>query len=1350
MLVSLKQERYFLLLILCCLTFVSKSQQQIVFRNYSVAEGMRSNTVWSISQDDQGYMWFGTKNGLSRFDGYQFKTFQFDKQNKKSISDNFIHTILKFDDKTFWLGTESGISILNLKKESFQDFAPLKNNVVFDIVKDDRGVLWIATKTNGLYRYDPQAKNLKNFKASNHHAGLPSNQIRKLALDESGNLWIGTFGNGLSKLNTSNFKFTNFKTNNSGLSNNFILTVYSDLDGNIWAGTLAGGLNFYNQKDNTFRVYKKKPNSINDDIVRSIYQPNRNKLYVGTEKGLNVLDITTGEFKSFTSKINDPLSISDNAVYSIFRDREGGVWLGTFFGGANYFQEDGSEFELYYATGESKSLSGSAVSSFLEDKPGYFWIGTEDGGLNYFNSADRTFKHYPFEARQQSLSYHNIHTLFKDKEGNIWMGTFTGGLNIYHPKTGKMSQYQNDPNNPKSISNNSIYSIFKDSEGNILVGTVKGLNRYNKETDDFTRIQEMGLAVNCIYSIYEDGAHNMWFGTYDSGIIGYSKETNKWFRYYADGKDGSISSNKVISMLDDHQGNLWIGTDGGGLNKLDLRTRKFSVFDSRSAIRANVIYGILQDNQQTLWMSTNDGLYSFNPSNNNLKHYTNWDYLQSRQFNYSAAYKASDGKLFFGGIKGFNAFYPDSITTSNIKTRVAFTDFQLFNKTVDVSDQNSPLNSPIGYAEHVEVEFKQTVISFEYAALSYTSPRKILYAYKLDGFDKSWNYVGDQRKATFTNLPPGNYTFQVKASTDEHNWDVPISSIKLTVRPPFYRTYLAYAIYLLFAIASFIFIKRYLANKVRKKNEIRLERLKVEKEKEFYNQKIEFFTAMAHEVRTPLSLITAPLEKLLEIKKWEPEVQKQLNLMDENSNRLLTLVNQLLDFRRIESDIYEIHKEEVDLVFLIQSIYSRFSAIQYQRGLKFSLNTKVSKLLIQADPEALTKIFNNLIINAFKFTRTKVKISVEEPFEDENKQQFFRVKVEDDGIGIPISEIGNIYTKFFKITSGSHQYTNLGGTGIGLALAKSLTEKHGGKLEVESTENVNTVFSVIIPFQETDNKSLQTSAEELASIIQNNSEEDSVDRLCVMVVEDDSSLMEFYNDSLYHEGYKVITANSGIEALDLLKNQNVDLILSDLMMPYMDGLQLCKEVKSNIDYSHIPLILLTARANSEAEIAGIENGADAYITKPFKWKHVTAVIKNLTDAQIRLKDKFANQPFIPADSLTSNTKDKKFLEKITEIIESRIMDPQLSVEELSKEVAMSRSSLHKKLKSLTGHVPIEFIRLVRLKHAAKFLLTNDYNISEIGFMVGFNSHSYFSKCFFNQFKLKPSEFLEQYSKTENS
>jgi DNA-binding response OmpR family regulator len=486
----------------------------------------------------------------------------------------------------------------------------------------------------------------------------------------------------------------------------------------------------------------------------------------------------------------------------------------------------------------------------------------------------------------------------------------------------------------------------------------------------------------------------------------------------------------------------------------------------------------------------------------------------------------------------------------------------------------------------------------------------------------------------------------------------------------------------------------------------------------------------------------APLEKLLNKKKWNSDEQKQLSVMDENSNRLLTLVNQLLDFRRIESDIYTINKEETELVSLIHIIYSRFSAIPYQKGIKFTLSTKISRLMVQIDPEAFIKILNNLLINAFKFTRTKVKISINEPGLHADGNSYFSVSIEDDGIGIPTSEIDNIFTKFFKVSSGDHHYSNLGGTGIGLALAKSLTEKHDGKLEVISTEKINTIFKVYIPYVVN-----ETADDLIVNETENISEEESAegeDKTTIMVVEDDLSLNDFMIHSFKSEGFNIVKATNGSEALALLEKASVDLIISDVMMPVMDGMEFCRRVKTNINYSHIPLILLTARSNSESEIAGIESGADSYIIKPFKWKHVSAVVKNLLESRSRLKDKFAEQPFTTGTSLTTNSRDRKFMERVIEIIEERITDSQLSVEELSKDMNMSRSSLHKKLKSLSGYVPNEFIRLIRLKHAAKLILSNEYSISEISYMSGFNSHSYFSKCFVNQFKIPPSEFVEKH------
>lgn len=1322
---------------------LSAEAQQRLFRNYAVLDGLISNTVWCIDQDETGYMWFGTKNGISRFDGYQFKSFQFNKNNPNSLGNNFINAITKFDNKTYWLSTQGGVYILDIEKETFKSLEGLQHITVYDVLKDSKGDMWIATRNNGLFQYQRKTATLKNFRHMKGKASISSNHIRKLAVDKSGRIWLGNFGEGIDVLDPLKGTFKNYNSRNSGLSNNNILTLFPDMEGNMWVGTFSGGLNVWLKDTEHFKSYRKSQgNSINDDIVRAIYQSSPAKLLIGTEKGLNELDIKTGSFTTFTKKLNDPFSLSDNAIYAICPDREGGIWLGTFFGGVNYFRKKHTGFELYYPNGDKNSLSGNAVSAFLEDGPGKFWIGTEDGGLNYFNANDRTFKQYPFKAGQQNLSYYNIHCLYKDREGNIWIGMFSGGLNVYNPNTGRVKVYKNNPSDPSSISNDNVYAIYEDRDGVIWVGTTRGLNRYDSKKDAFQQINALDLAEHVIYDIYEDGMKRIWFATQDMGLVSLNKKTGKWSQITAGSKKNGLSSNKIICILDDHIGNLWLGTDGGGLNKLKISDGSVEVFDGDSGLQANVVYGMLQDDNRNLWLSTNNGLYIYRVDKGLFTQYANWDYLQSRQFNYKAFYKASSGKLYFGGIKGFNSFFPDSIKMDEQPKKVMLTNFQLFNKDVNIEDPNSPLKEPINYTKQITLAHDQSVFSLEYAALSFVTPNKILYAYKMEGFDKDWNFIGTQRKATYTNLPAGKYTFRVKASVDDGNWNMPETQVVITIKPPFYRTIWAYMIYFALGTAGFLTFRAQLIRKTKRQNEIKQERINTKKEQEFYVQKIEFFTAMAHEIRTPLSLIMAPLERLINLKKWNSDEQKQLSVMDENSNRLLNLVNQLLDFRRIESDVYKIHREEVELLSLIHVIYSRFSAIPYQKGIKFTMSTKISRLMVQVDPESLTKILNNLLINAFKFTRTEVKISIGEPELDEKGKYYFSVSIEDDGIGIPQAELDNIFTKFFKVSSGAHQYSNLGGTGIGLALAKSLTEKHEGKLAVTSIEKVNTIFKVLIPFVPQELEDL-SGVQEILPVV-GVADEVLEDRVTIMVVEDDLSLNEFILNSLKADGFNVLTATNGSEALSLLEAKDIDLIISDVMMPVMDGIAFCKMVKTNINYSHIPFILLTARSNSDSEIDGIENGADYYIIKPFKWKHVIAVVKNLLQSRSMLKDKFAEQPFATGLSLTTNLRDRKFMERVMEIIEERIMDTQLSVEELSREMNMSRSSLHKKLKSLSGYLPNEFIRTIRLKHAAKLILSNEYNISEISYMSGFNSHSYFSRCFIQQFKLTPSEFLEKH------
>lgn len=1305
--------------------------QQLLFRNFSVADGLPSGTVRAILQDDKGYLWFGTKNGLSRFDGYQFKNFQFKENQKGILGNNFIHCITRIDSVNLWVGTENGVYILNLETEYFSLFTPTEGKTIFDILKDRSGNIWLASRLNGLYLFSPSSGEIKQFTFTGKRNSVSSNHTTRLEQDSEGNIWIGYFGSGVDVYNTSTNLFKSLRSDNSNLSNNFITAIHKGVDGVMWVGTMNGGLCKWLKTEQRFKVYRAGgEGTLKDDIVRTIKQTTPDKLYVGTEKGLNVLDLATEKFSVYSNKSNDVFSISDNAVYSIYADRSGIVWAGTFFGGVNYFKEKNSAFELYYPTGETNSLSGRAVSCFLEDKPGKYWVGTEDGGLHYFDATTKQFQKYPVTANQQKLSYHNVHSLLRDKSGNVWIGIFAGGVNVLNPVTGAVTYFKNRQGDTSTLISDNIFSLYQDKDDIIWVGTDRGLCRYNVATNSFSIIPTEGLLNTIIYDMYEDNGKTIWVATHNNGLLRMDKRTNAVQKIKS---SSGTPLSKVICLFDDAHGYLWIGTDGRGLYRYNYKTEELKPYTGNGKIAANIIYGITGDDNGNLWFTSNNGLYSLHLQTEKIKHYTTQDNLQGKQFNYKALYKARNGNLFAGGIEGFNIINPSAVEQTNASIIVAVTNFQLFNKDVLPDSTGSGLQKQINYTSSLTLKHDQSVMSFEYAGLGFAVTDKLQYAYKMEGFDPDWNFVGAERKATYTNLPPGTYTFKVKATADESNWNVPEKTIRIIIKPPFYKTTFAYIIYVLLLVIAVYAAYKYSAAYIRRQNQLKVERMKNKEEQEFYARKIEFFTVMAHEIRTPLSLIIAPLEKLITLKKWDKTETEQLHIMEENAERLMDLVNQLLDFRRIESDAYEIKKEKVEVVSLVQSVYSRFSSIPYQKNIEFTLTTKTSSLLMDVDPEVLNKILSNLLINAFKFARKKVAIVIEEVNGQEDELAFLHVRVEDDGIGIPGENLQHIFKKFFTSSSGSHQYHNLGSSGIGLALAGSLVEKHGGRLLVESREGVKTIFTLELPVEKISEAATATTV----------AHDDTVDGLAtVLVVDDDAALLNFIAESLRAENYKVLKAQNGKEALAITEKQSIDMVLSDVMMPEMNGIEFCREIKSNVEHSHIPFVLLTAKSNSEAEIEGIESGADAYISKPFKWKHVLAVVKNLLESRENLRKRFSEQPNTEAEVLTTNRQDKEFIEKVVAIIRERIIDPQLSVEELSKDLSISRSNLHKKLKSMSGMSPNELIRLVRLKQAAKLLTSGEHNISEVAYMTGFSSPSYFSKCFLQQFNMTPRDYMD--------
>ena len=1307
------------------------AQTQFLFRNYSVEHALSSSTVRCIAQDHKGGMWFGTKRGLNYFDGTRVKVYQYNKDLPGSIGSDFIRALAVANDSNLWVGTDKGIFILNLYTEKFAPFTALKTSLIYDLLRDKSGKIWIATPT-GVSCFDPKTQKTRPY-VIDPDARFRVNPATKLEEDSDGNIWVATEKGGVIILDKKSGKRRSYDTDNSNLPSNDILYVYKDLSGDMWVGTMNAGLARFDKKRNDFKVYKKGgPEGLNNNIVRSIYQPSGDRLFVGTEGGLNILDTQTDKFTAHTHQHNNESSISDNAIYAIFGDREGGIWIGTYFGGVNYLRQPNAGIERYLPTGASDQVSGRAVSCFLEDPAGNMWIGTEDAGLNYFDTKTKRFKHYPFSGKQQSLSYYNLHVLTKDSRGQIWIGTFSGGLSVYNPVTGQVKIYKNKPGDMSSLSSNTVYSIYEDKEKRIWVGTLDGINVYEPQTDSFVRVDKMDRSA--IYGIHED-AEFMWFATNNYGLLSQNKATGEWQRFAAANSPGALSSDKLLGMQADRKGNLWLATEGGGLNRFSLKTGTAEVINAEKGLPAKVIYSLVLDRKDRLWIATEKGLYSLNTHTGRIRNHSFWDGNKSLAFNFKAGYMASDGRIYLGGINGFGVFHPDNVLNIRNTPRVTLTNFQIFNKDVTPAEEGSPLKKAIAYVDKVVLHHDQTVINIEYAALSYVSPDKINYAYKLEGFDEGWINVGNQHKASYTNLSPGKYVFKVRTAAEYEEGNSPETTLEIVVLPPFYRTTLAYVIYALMAVGIFLWLRNYYKRKHERENEIQLERLRIKNEKEFYNQKIDFFTMMAHEVRTPLSLIGGPLEKLLELDEFSPTARQHLETIETNTDRLITLVNQLLDFRRIESDFYELHPEEVEVVGQIKSIYDSFASVAvHHRGLDFRWNASVRQLTLCTDVEALTKILNNLIINALKFARSKVCVDVF--LEQVQSRTFLAIRVEDDGIGIPAAELGNIFRKFFKISSGEHQYNNLGGTGIGLALAKSLTEKMDGEMHVSSVEGSNTVFTVLLPcpmIQE--EEPLDTTDSELS--------DDAGTGEYILVVEDDAGLNRFISDSLHGEGFKIIRAGNGKEALQLMDTHDINLVISDVMMPDMNGIELCKTIKDDISRSHIPVILLTAKTDSNTELAGIESGADIYITKPFKVRHLIVRVKNLLESRKKLMQKYSSYPLPIENQVDENSMDRQFIEKVVKFIEDHISDPDLSVESLGGEMAMSRSVLQRKMKALTGNTPNEFIRSVRLQYAARLLLSNKYKASEIGYMCGFSSHSYFSKCFYNQFNMTPSEFFEK-------
>ncbi len=1306
-------------------------EEHYYFKNLSIRNGLLQNTVNAILQDRKGFMWLGTKDGLNRYDGLSFRKFKHDAANPRSIGNSFITSLYEDFNGNIWVGTDAGVYIYYPEKEAFEEFdcqslekTRIERSVSM-IAGDKQGRVWIAVEAQGMFCYDTRQKLLRNYPLSEI-----SSNIKCFTFDSGGTLWLGFYGDGLyySKDNLATVHpYGSPEDGKREFEGGVITKIVQGNYNCLYIGSVKEGVSELNLTSGQVRNLLAIDESGESIFCRDLLPYSDNELWIGTESGIYIYNLRTAQFIHLRASLYDSYSLSDNAIYALYKDREEGLWIGSYFGGVDYYPRQYTYFAKYYPKNIANSLHGKRVREFCRADDGTLWIGTEDGGLNHFNPKTKEFHFF-----EPSAGFTNIHGLCMDGS-HLWVGTFSKGLRVIDTRTGVVLRTYTEGHTPHSLNDNSIFSICRTSAGEIYLGTLFGLLRYNRTQDSFDCIPE--LNGKFVYDIKEDSYGNLWLATYANGAYCYDVSARRWKNYVFDAEDErSLPYDKVLSVFEDSYRQIWLTTQGGGFCLFHPDTETFTRYGLKDGLPNDVVYQIVEDDDRFLWLTTNNGLVRFDPKTMEMKVFSTANGLPTNQFNYRSGFKDEAGNIYLGSINGFVAFDPRTFAENRQVPAVAITDFLLFNKEVSVGETDSPLKSSITFSDKVVLTADQNSFSFRIAALSYQAPRMNKLMYKLEGFDEGWLTIGESPLVTYSNLGYGDYVFKVKASNSDGVWNEQETSLHLSILPPFYLSGWAYCFYVLFFMGCLVCVIFYFKRRNYRKQHRQMEMLEQEKEREVYHAKIDFFTNVAHEIRTPLTLIKGPLENIILKKEVDSETKEDLYIMKQNTERLLNLTNQLLDFRKTETRGFRLNFTECDVVAVLRETYLRFTSLAKQKGLDFILELPQECFMADVNQEALTKIISNLLNNGVKYASTYLRISLE------TDEKVFHIRTFNDGEMIPDTMKEEIFKPFVRLDKEDEVTT---GTGIGLALSRSLAELHQGSLMMEKGEEVN-CFCLTLPVNQ--DSTITLSAENVSQVEENSCgwEQEETDtkekKPMILVVEDNPDMLAFIRKQLTTE-YSVLTAMNGIEALAVLDNHYVNLVVSDVMMPQMDGFELCKTIKSDLSYSHIPVVLLTAKTNIQSKIEGLELGADAYIEKPFSVEYLLANISSLIHNREKLRQTFAKSPFVAANTMALTKADEEFIWKLNDIIQANLHNPEFSMEDMADALKMSRSSFYRKIKGVLDLSPNEYLRLERLKQAAQLLKEGKSRVNEICYTVGFNSPSYFSKCFLKQFGVLPKDFI---------
>ncbi len=1288
------------------------------FKTIDIRNGLSQNSVYQILQDKKGFMWFGTKDGLNRFDGLSFHIY---KKENSSLGRNFITSLYEDHFGNIWIGTDGGVFIYNPILDSFipfndeSDNGTVISNHVSVIYGDEKGNIWISAETEGLFCYMLDEKVLLNK--------LPGANFPYITRfwHNSGICWVA--------LNLDNLYYTkdNFKTP---------LQPFKDAEGNeIFKNDLIN--HQINGPHNcTYVASLKGLTEINlttgktrkllQSYVRTLQFRSDNELWVGTESGLYIYNLSTDQMTHLTvPNMDDSYALADNAIYSLCCDKEDGMWIGSYFGGVNYYPYQWTYFEKFYPNENLKHF-GRHVREICEGNDGTLWIGTEDKGLFNYNPENGDIKSFEHPA-----IYKNIHALCLDGD-DLWVGTFSGGLNRVNLLTKQVKHYAKGESQ-NSMNAHDAFTICKTTTGDILIGTTGGLLKYNRFTDDFTRVHQLSGIYP--YHIIEDFDGNLWFATFSNGVFCYNVRTQQWKNYLCnESNPTSLSYNKVINIFEDSKKRLWFMTLGEGFCRYNPETDDFTRFNMSKGFPSNTFYKMVEDKRGNLWITSNNGLVCFNPDTNSKRVYTTANGLLSNQFNYQSGYIDKNGRIYLGSINGFIAFDPETFLENNYLPPVVITDFYLFNKRISVDNSDSPLKKNITYSDKIELTAKQNSFSFKVAALSYQAPEMNGLKYMLDGLDHEWHTVGHNSIINYSNLPYGSYTLRLKGANSDGKWNETEYILGIRIHPPFYLSTWAYIFYAMGTLCLLVGLIIYLRRLNKQRHQRIMDDFEREKEKELYISKIDFFTNVSHEIRTPLTLIKSPLENVLNSKSVSDDIRDDLETMELNTNRLLNLMNQLLDFRKTETKGFQLNFVECDVSELLQETYKRFEPLVCEKELAFSIENP-DNLYASVDKEGLTKIISNLFVNAIKYSQSYIRIKLY----IENEKLLLSIC--NDGQIVPLEMREKIFKPFIQYKTVTR---TISGTGLGLALARSLAELHEGTLCMDdSTEN--NCFLLSLPLKQKQTVTLgyeETAKVEKPASAGKVSVSKKKHRYTILVIEDNLEMQTFVVKQFLSE-YYVLTATNGVEALSILKEQTINLVISDIMMPEMDGLEFCKILKSELEYSHIPIILLTAKTTLQAKIEGMKFGADVYIEKPFSVEYLKVCVVNLLNNRERLRSAYVNSPFIPTGSMAMTKADESFLKTLKEVVITNMQNPDFCLDDMASLLNMSRSSLNRKIKGVLDMTPNDYIRLERLKKAAQLLKEGECKINEVCYLIGFNTPSYFTKCFQKQFDILPKDFVKE-------